>query len=89
MILRGFSFFLSIFPATQGKTSGPMAYFYYVLAYVLLFVFGYAFQKKRGYDSENQDDKEDQGSLEGDADDQFERQKEALIGTKPNPTIQQ
>ena len=81
MILRGTAFFIGAF--TQFQSPGPMVYFYYVLAYVLLFVFGYAFQKHRGYDSENQDDKEDQASLEGDADDQFKKAAAVIVGSGP------
>ena len=71
MLLRGISVLIGAFSSQTGSftmSSVVVTGFFYLMAFILLFAAGYSFQKSRGYDSENQDDKEDQGSLEGDAD---------------------
>jgi hypothetical protein len=59
------------FSSFTGSTNGLAMTFYYLMAFVLLFVFGYSFQKCQGYDSDQQDEKFDEGSLEGNADENF------------------
>ena len=92
MLLRGISSLIGGFPedfsSFTGSTLGLMSTFYYLMAWILLFVFGFQFQKYKGFDSKNMDDEEDKGSLEGDADDQFKKQVDVIKAGYVNPTLQ-